>query len=191
MSTDARPRALRPYSPAEERVHFLSHALGLLGSLCGVIVLLRAAANTRFATQAACAIYGASLVLMYLASTAYHFVPAESARIKQTLRAFDHCAIFVLIAGTYTAFALTVLDGVAARALLVGMWGLCAVGVRGVWLGGQTRRGPVLLSLAMGWLVALVTPELWSLVKAQRAKGIPVVRIVDASSAPSTTAIQF
>lgn len=141
-------------------MHVLSHGLGLLASLCGIYALLRAAADTGLSTRVGCSIYGASLVLMYVASTAYHSVPVQSVRLKQTLRALDHSAIFVLIAGTYTAFALTVLQGLATRALLLGMWGLCAAGVRGVWRREKPRRGPVVLSLAMGWLVALVAPQL-------------------------------
>jgi hemolysin III len=155
---------LRTYSRAEERVHVLSHALGLLGSIVGAVVLFGAAAKSSFASRAACGIYAASLVLMYLASTAYHLVPAQRVRIKQTLRALDHCSIFTLIAGTYSAFALTVLHGALARALLIAMWGLCAAGVHGVWRRGRMRRGPILLSLAMGWLVAPIAPEMaWSL----------------------------
>lgn len=155
-----RRSAQRSYSPEEERVHCLSHAVGLLGSLCGVVALLRAAANTALSTRVGCSIYGASLVLMYLASTAYHSVPVRNIRLKQTLRAFDHSAIFVLIAGTYTAFALSVLQGLMARVLLLGMWGLCAAGIFVVWRRLEPRRGPVLLSLTMGWLVALLAPQL-------------------------------
>jgi hemolysin III len=97
---------------------------------------------------------------MYLASTAYHAVPVGRARTKQKLRTLDHCSIFVLIAGTYTAFTLTVLRGWGSYALLVAMWSLCAGAIYRACRRRSGAGGPVRQALAMGWLVIAVAPEL-------------------------------
>ncbi len=159
MSTKARP-LLPAYSPAEERVQFASHALGALASFAGVPLLVSRATRYDREAQAGCAVYGASLIAMYLASAAYHGVPSSSARIKAALRALDHASIFVLIAGTFTAFALTAIRDLGGYLLLAAIWGLCLNGVWGVSRQRSRRWGPIGRSLLMGWLVALLVPQL-------------------------------
>ncbi|MGA9335995.1 MAG: hemolysin III family protein, partial [Rudaea sp.] len=90
------------YSPGEELANALTHALGLMLSAVGLIVLIVAARLMSAGAIAiiSCAVYGASLIALYAASTLYH-----SARLpasKNMLRTLDHLAIFLLIAGTYT-----------------------------------------------------------------------------------------
>ena len=86
-----RPR----FSVAEERAHYLSHALGIALSVPAVALLIRLAAPRSAGTFIGCSVYGVTLVLMYLASTAYHAVPFRSRRTKQVLRMLDHSAIFL------------------------------------------------------------------------------------------------
>jgi hemolysin III len=152
--------APRVYSPAEERLHFVSHGIGTLGALFGMAFLLPAAARHGAATLVACAVYGGTLLLMFGSSTAYHAVPASNAPLKRRLRSLDHATIFLLIAGTYTAFASTLLGGWVGQAVLAAMWALCALGIYGVWRRGAQLHGPIVPSLAMGTLVVLTVPRL-------------------------------
>jgi hemolysin III len=150
----------RVYSTAEERLHCLSHGVGALGSLVGMAFLLPAAARHGTASLVACAVYGATLLLMFTSSTAYHAVPLSNAPLKRRLRALDHATIFLLIAGTYTAFASSLLGGWVGHAVLASMWALCGLGIYGVWRRGTKQHGPIVPSLAMGTLVVLTVPQL-------------------------------
>lgn len=141
-------------------MHFLSHALGLAVSIAGAVVLQASAMQHGLQTQIACAVYAISLVSMFLSSAAYHAVPARKVRMRQIFRALDHCAILVLIAGTYTAFALTALHGVLGHALLVAMWALCGTGIYRIGARRDAERGPVVFALVMGWLALVAAPEL-------------------------------
>lgn len=136
----------------------LTHAFGVALSLVGVGVLLFAANATGLPyALASCAIYGATLILLYTASTLYHRSPGPG------LRTLDHIAIFLLIAGTYTPFVLITLRGRWGWSLFGITWGLALLGVvfelaslrRG--LDKNRRGGMVALYIAMGWvgLVAL------------------------------------
>jgi len=113
-----------PHSLAEERANYLTHGAGVLFSLVAVSVLLKLAAGRSAGTLLACSAYGFTLVLMFASSTAYHAVPLSNERAKRWLRTLDHSAIFLLIAGTYTALSLAVPESVAALALLSG-YGCC------------------------------------------------------------------
>ena len=161
----ARRAALGPdlagHSLAEERASYLSHGAGVLFSLIAVSVLLKVAAGHGAATLLACSAYGLTLVLMFASSTAYHAVPHAKERAKRMLRTLDHSAIFLLIAGTYTALSLAVPKSAAALALLGGVWGLTALGVAAlVRRGGHRPGGPLLSYLALSALVALALPAL-------------------------------
>jgi hemolysin III len=160
-NTGAPPLAsARVYSAAEERLHFVSHGVGALGSLAGMAFLLPAAARHGAGSLASCAVYGVTLVLMFVSSTVYHAVPASNVPLKKRLRALDHATIFLLIAGTYTAFASTLLGGWVGHSVLAAMWALCALGIYGVWRRGARQHGPIVPSLAMGTLVVLTVPQL-------------------------------
>jgi len=99
----------------------------------------------------ACTVYAASLVLLYAASTAYHALPAS--RAKHILRVVDHIAIYILIAGSYTPFALGVLRGGWGWSIFGVVWGLAAVGVlHKTLLGFCLPRLSTLMYLGMGWL---------------------------------------
>ncbi|HEY5372212.1 MAG TPA: hemolysin III family protein [Polyangiaceae bacterium] len=150
-----------PHSVAEERANYLTHGAGVLFSLIAVVVLLRFAAARSAGTLLACSAYGFTLVLMFASSTAYHAIPLTNERAKRVLRVLDHSAIFLLIAGTYTALSLAVPQSIAALALLLGVWLLSALGVAAlVRRRGHRPGGPVLYYLALSALVALALPAL-------------------------------
>lgn len=113
------------------------------------------------ATLIGCVVYGCALVLMFGASTAYHATPFASSRTKHVFHVLDHCAIFLLISGTYTPLALTVLHSARGYLLLVLVWALSFFGLYRVLLRRNPRRGgPIALYLALGWAIAFTLPEL-------------------------------
>ena len=105
------------YSPREEWANRLSHGLGLLLGGLGLVLLLHKGWDQGPRVLLSYGVYGASLVLLYLASTLYHSVSSVAARRWSKL--FDHCAIYLLIAGTYTPFLLVALDTPLAQGLMV------------------------------------------------------------------------
>ena len=143
------------YPPAEELANALTHGLGLVLSLAGLATLVVWAAVRADAwSVTSAAIFGATLVLLYTTSTLYHSVPGE--RRKRLLRKFDHAAIFLLIAGTYTPFLLVNLRGPWGWSLLGVIWALAVAGVvLKFWLAGRFKLGSTLLYLGMGWLIMI------------------------------------
>jgi hemolysin III len=157
------------YSAGEEVANAVTHGVGWLASVAGLGVLLSFAALTGGAARvASCAVFGATLVLLYAASTLYHALPSE--RAKRVFRVLDHSAIFLLIAGTYTPLALVAIGGAWGWTLFGCVWGLALIGVLLSTLAhGRWRWLSITLYLVMGWLVvvaieplvaALATPAL-------------------------------
>jgi hemolysin III len=145
---------------AEEIANAITHGLGLLASLIAVPVLL---ATTRsradFWMTLGVAVFGVTLVLMYLSSTLYHAVPHP--RAKRLLRTLDHSAIYLLIAGTYTPFLLGPLRGAWGWSLLAVIWALATLGVIAKWtFGFRFPRLSTGVYLGMGWLITVATVPL-------------------------------
>jgi hemolysin III len=152
---------VRP-SRGEERANVATHAAGAVLAVVGVVVL--AVVARRHGTPRdlfGCVVFGAALVLLYSASTLYHSVGPAHARAKSILRALDHSAIFLLIAGTYTPFTLVTLGGPWGWSLFGVVWGLAVVGIA---LRLVLRRRPtalfMALYLAMGWSVLVAEKQL-------------------------------
>jgi len=140
---------------AEEFASTVTHGVGLAMSLTGLVVLVVLAALKGTAWHiVSCAIYGATLVLLYTASTLYHAV--RSPRAKHVLRILDHGAIYLLIAGTYTPFTLVTLRGGLGWTLFGLVWGLALVGILfKVFHVGRFPIVSMLVYLSMGWLVVI------------------------------------
>ncbi len=135
----------------EEIANAVTHGIGAALSIAGLVVMIvLAAINGGTWEVVAVTLYGATLVLVFLSSTLYHGVWHQGA--KRVFRAFDHCAIYLLIAGTYTPIGLLVLPQPLGWVLCATLWTLALVGVvLRLWL----RRRHALsipLYLAMGWL---------------------------------------
>ncbi|MGM0914854.1 MAG: PAQR family membrane homeostasis protein TrhA [Pseudomonadota bacterium] len=150
------------FSAAEEWLHSISHAIGALLSLAGVTVLLVMASLAPHLDPwklAGIGLYGTSLVLLYTASTLYHGV--RDSRRKRLFQLLDHCAIYLLIAGTYTPFLLVNLRGPTGWALFVTVWGLALGGIacKLAWPHrfAALRVGIYLL---MGWLILFAGGEM-------------------------------
>jgi hemolysin III len=143
-------------SPREEMAAALTHGFGLVACLSAVPPLLFAAAQRADAwLLAGCTVFGASLILLYAASTCYHAV--RQPEVKRRLRILDHVAIYLLIAGTYTPFVLGPLRHDAGWTLFWIVWGMAGLGVLyKLLLGPRFPAVSTLSYLAMGWLAVLV-----------------------------------
>jgi hemolysin III len=133
-----------------ERFNSLTHLAGLVLAVAGAAVLITRAALAGDAWQVVSfSIFASTMVLLYGASTVYHSVRGS---LKNFFVKCDHCAIYLLIAGTYTPFTLVTLRGPWGWALFGTVWGLAAIGiVKELWL-GRDRVPSVPLYVAMGWL---------------------------------------
>jgi hemolysin III len=149
------PSTVTAYTPREELANALTHGIGAALSVAGLVVLV-SLTSLRGDTWSvtATSIFGATLVLLYTASTLYHSFHGE--QLKRLLRKFDHAAIFLLIAGTYTPFLLVSLRGPWGWSLFGVIWGLAVAGVAmKFWFTGRFKILSTLLYLAMGWLVVI------------------------------------
>jgi len=150
--------------PKEEIANSISHGLGLVLALVAVPVLVLSAmraGDVRFLIGVS--VFGATMVLLYLASTLYHSVTHEAA--KRWFRLFDHTAIFLLIAGSYTPFALGVLRGPWGWSMLAAVWTLAIVGIT-LKIIARTRhsRISIVLYVLMGWLAVVATKPILELI---------------------------
>jgi len=141
------------YSPSEENANRLTHGLGVGLSVVGLVLMVIRAARLGDAWQVvSTTIFSATLLLLYSASTLYHSFQAEHR--KALLQKFDHAAIFLLIAGSYTPFVLVTLRGPWGWTLFGVVWALAVMGViLKFWFAGRYRLASTLLYLGMGWLV--------------------------------------
>ncbi len=148
------------YSPREEWANRLSHGLGLLLGGLGLVLLLHKGWDQGPRVLLSYGVYGASLVLLYLASTLYHSVSSVTARRWSKL--FDHCAIYLLIAGTYTPFLLVALDTPLAQGLMVVIWGLALAGVvfKLIFI-NRFKKVSLFTYLMLGWLSLVVIYQLY------------------------------
>lgn len=149
------------YRRNEEIVNTLSHGAGVVLSVVGLAVLSTLAVIHGTVWHiVGCTVYGATLVLVYLASTLYHGLPLS--RAKVILQALDHWAIYLLIAGTYTPFTLVNLRGPWGWSLFGIVWGLALLGILSRTTIFQRRPAvSVAFYITMGWVaVVAVKPIL-------------------------------
>jgi hemolysin III len=153
--------ARRAQTSGEEIANSVSSGVGLLAVLAGTPMLVASALQRRSEfSLAGTIIFAGAMVLLYLASTIYHAVP--EGRIKQFFHLLDHAAIYILIAGTYTPFALGAMRGVWGWTLFGVVWGLAILGVSFKVLGGlKHQRLSILTYLGMGWLALFAIRLFW------------------------------
>lgn len=164
MDAMVTPPSTHPLTPSlgEEIANGVSHGVGLAAAVAALPILVQAAVQDGGATRiVSAAVFGATMVLLYLTSTLYHALPRG--RAKALLQRLDHCAIFLLIAGTYTPFTLGVVRGGIGWTLFGLVWGLAAAGIVLKAVGGAHRhpRLFVALYLTMGWLIVAAVRPLW------------------------------
>ena len=143
-----------------ERFNSISHLVGAGLAVLGAVLLIVAAARLGDPWKiVSFSIYGAMLVALYVASTLYHSVRG---RAKALLQKFDHCSIYLLIAGSYTPFALVSLRGPWGWSLLAAVWTLAVVGIaQEIWFAKGARVLSLVIYLLMGWLAVLAVMPLW------------------------------
>jgi hemolysin III len=148
------------YSPLEEKINITSHAAGLFLSLVAcVLMVIRASLHGNAWHIVSVCIFGASLVALYAASTAYH--SATRPEVRTRLRIIDHATIYLLIAGTYTPFTLITLNGTVGWVIFAVSWGLA---VSGIYLKlhftGRFDLLSTLMYVFMGWIIIFAVKPL-------------------------------
>ena len=146
---------LRPYPLAEEVASAVTHGLGVVLSVgAGAVLITLAALTGDVWTIVGASVFVGTLVLLYSASTLYHAIPFE--RAKARLRTVDHCAIYALIAGTYTPFLIGGLRGPWGWSLLAVIWSLAAMGiVFKLFFTDRFKVASTVVYVAMGWLIVV------------------------------------
>src|ERR1700737_3615439 len=148
-----------------ERFNSITHLVGTVLALIGASALVTSASRHADArTIAAVAVYGGMLVILYVSSTLYH---SPGGGAKRVFHVFDHCTIYLLIAGTYTPFMLVTLRGPWGWTLFALVWTLAVAGVlKDALLHGRFRWISIALYMLMGWLVVVAIGPL--------RRGLPV-----------------
>ena len=144
----------------EEIANSISHGVGFLGALAVTPIMIITAIPSGAAAIVGVSVFGATMMVLYLASTLYHAFPQS--RTKRVFKIFDHGAIFLLIAGTYTPFTLGILYGPWGWTLFGIVWSLAILGVvLKSTAGASSGKLSTALYLAMGWLAVLAIKPLW------------------------------
>jgi len=145
----------------EEIANSVSHGVGFLAAIVGSTVLIFSAVQNSTSTGiVGASVFAFTMLLLYLTSTLYHaFTKNET---KSIFRILDHCAIYLLIAGTYTPFTLGVLSGTWGWIMFGCVWGIAVAGIILKIVGGvKFEKLSIILYLAMGWLIIIVIKPLW------------------------------
>ncbi|KPL90533.1 PAQR family membrane homeostasis protein TrhA [Herpetosiphon geysericola] len=148
------------YSAAEELANAITHGIGVALSVAGLVILLVMAINTGDPWRiASFTVYGLSLICMYLASTLYHSI--RNPRAKYLLKIFDHCAIYLLIAGTYTPILLVSLQSSVAWTLFGLIWGCAFAGICfKLFFIKRFELLSTLMYVGMGWLSVMAWDDM-------------------------------
>ena len=148
------------YSPAEENLNVLSHAIGFLLSVAALIALLLRA-NSLGSTLVFLGFgsFGLSLIILYGTSTIYH--RAKNPVLRSRLRIADHASIYLLIAGTYTPFTLITFQGRIGWSIFAVSWGMALTGIiLKLFFTGKFRLLSTLLYVFMGWIIVFAIEPL-------------------------------
>ena len=148
------------YAPLEENINIISHAIGFILSIAALVLLVtRTSLHGNIWHVVSFTIFGASLILLFAASTAYHI--AKKPKFKSRLRIIDHASIFVLIAGTYTPFTLVTLNGSIGWVIFVTSWGLALAGIIfKLFFTGKYDSISTLVYVFMGWIIVFAIKPL-------------------------------
>jgi hemolysin III len=146
-------KGIKYYSPLEEKINIVSHAVGFILSIAALVLLTTYAAIYGNVWHiVSFSIFGVSLIILFAASTVYH--SAKKPALRSRLRIMDHASIYVLIAGTYTPFALVTLNGLTGWVIFGISWGLALSGiVLKLFFTGRYRLLSTLMYIFMGWII--------------------------------------
>ncbi|GAA5187689.1 PAQR family membrane homeostasis protein TrhA [Ferrimonas gelatinilytica] len=152
---------VQTYSVNEEIANALSHGIGVAAAIVGLtLMLVKGIPVLTPAEIAGISIYGATLILLFLCSTLYHAIHHQGA--KAVFKRLDHCAIYLLIAGSYTPFMLITIDGEAGTLLLTLIWAMAVAGVmfKALFV-DRFKKLALLTYLVMGWSSLVVIWQLY------------------------------
>jgi len=138
-------------SKEEEKLNVLTHGIGALAGLLGVVILVFHR-DPAIISITPIFVYGFSLVFLFSSSTVYHYI--TEVRQKRKFRILDHISIYFLIAGTYTPMCLSVLKDSHGHNIFIAVWGITAVGlILKLFFTGKFEKISLLLYLVMGWMI--------------------------------------
>lgn len=148
------------YNSFEEKLNVVTHAIGLVLSIVALVLLvIHASSHGTAAHIVSFTIFGASLILLYSASTFYHY--SKRPDLRRKLNIFDHSAIYVLIAGTYTPFTLVTLKGPLGWTIFGITWGIAIIGiVFKLFYTGRFDKISTVAYVAMGWIIIFAVKPL-------------------------------
>jgi hemolysin III len=136
----------------EEKLNALSHGIGILLGIIGFYLILKFDTQKTEYSTISLVVYSISIILLFLASTLYHYVSTQS--VKLNLRVLDHVCIYYLIAGTYTPVALITLEEGNGWLIFYTVWGIALVGtILKLFFTGKFEVLSLILYLFMGWLI--------------------------------------
>jgi len=141
------------YDSTEEKINIITHGLGFLLSIAALVVLIVHASYEGTARHiVSFTIFGASLILLYAASTLYHY--SQKPKLRHKLNILDHASIYILIAGTYTPFTLVTLKGWIGWTIFGITWGIAIIGVVfKLFYTGRFDKISTIAYVAMGWVI--------------------------------------
>lgn len=150
-----------PYAAGEELANSITHGIGFFLGIAVLALLVVFSALRKGAWEVvSCSIYGATFILLYLGSTLYH--SARKPRTRKVLKAIDHAAIYLLIAGTYTPYALAPLRGMLGWTIFGAIWGTAIIGIFfKAFFTGRFKTVSLLSYLFMGWFCVVAVKPLY------------------------------
>jgi hemolysin III len=145
------------FSILEEVWHAITHGIGLLLGIVGLVILVIVASwNFSIIKMTASSVYGSTLIIMYGSSTLYHAL--NNQKIKKLFQTFDHVSIYLLIAGSYTPIALLTLGGAWGWSIFGANWGIAIVGIALKFLyPNRFEKLSLFLYVIMGWMIVVAT----------------------------------
>jgi len=151
---------IKCYSPLEEKINIISHAMGFILSIVALVLLVtHACLHGDVRHIVSFSIFGASLMMLYAASTFYHL--AKKPALRNKLKIMDHASIYVLIAGTYTPFTLVTLKGATGWVIFGISWGLALTGIiLKLFFTGKYDLISTIMYILMGWVIVFAIKPL-------------------------------
>jgi len=151
---------IKYYSPLEEKINILSHAIGFILSIVALVLLvIYASLDGDVWHIVSFSIFGSSLIILYAASTFYH--RAKNPELRNRLKIFDHAAIYILIAGTYTPFTLVTLKGPTGWVIFGASWAMAITGIiLKLFFTGRFNLISTIMYVLMGWIIVFAIKPL-------------------------------
>jgi len=151
---------IKSYSPAEEKINIITHAIGFIFSIAALVLLVtRASLHGNIWHVVSFSIFGSSLMILYAASSVYH--SAKTPEIRNRFKILDHASIYVLIAGTYTPYTLVTLYGATGWVIFGISWAMALTGiVLKLFFTGRYDLLSTIMYISMGWVIVFAIKPL-------------------------------